>query len=188
MPAFRDLTGQTFNRLTVVRLNGRTGGRHAWLCSCVCGNETSVITDALKSGKTKSCGCLNDEVRSAMTAIRNRVNARKYAEMHVKHGHKRLNATSKTYAIWRAMKERCANPVGRNECYVGVSVCERWKEDFRNFLADLGEKPEGKSLDRINPFGNYEPENCRWATAHEQRMNTRSNWLKRNQVERGAWA
>jgi hypothetical protein len=88
------------------------------------------------------------------------------------------------------MKDRCDCPSNAgfsSHGAKGVAVCERWR-DFRNFLADMGERPEGTSLDRINPFGNYEPENCRWATPEVQHQNTRRNWLKGEQLERGAWS
>ena len=90
-----------------------------------------------------------------------------------KHGH--TNPETPTYASWYNMRQRCEKPNavgyhlwgGR-----GIKVCERW-QDFRNFLTDMGEKPKGKTLDRIDNDGNYEPGNCRWATYHEQLQNTR---------------
>lgn len=176
MPAFVDLTGQVYGRLTVVGHGGRIVGRHAWECKCTCGRAAVVASHCLRSGNSRSCGCLNDEVRSAMTAARNRANkGRVLWELHG-HGSKR-NGRSPTYQSWRAMSARIDHPSERDACYVGVSICDRWR-DFRNFLADMGERPDGMTLDRENPFGNYEPGNCRWATRSTQSKNTRVNWLK----------
>jgi hypothetical protein len=181
MPAFVDLTGAVYGRLTVLRLGHRIGGRHAWLCRCECGTEKVIASQSMRSGNTKSCGCLNEEVRSLMTAERNRANKGK--TQWLRHGHKRGTEPggSPTYLSWKSMKVRCDNPTGRSRCYVGIEICDRWRV-FSNFLADMGERPEGMTLDRINPFGNYEPGNCRWATPGQQRMNTRKNF-----EEAGTW-
>ena len=183
MPAFVDLTGHVYSRLTVLSLGHRLGGRHAWNCRCDCGREALVSSSCLRMGTTKSCGCLNSEVRSRMRAEKNRANNGK--TLWSIHGHKSksLPGGSPTYLSWKAMKIRCDSPGKRDACYAGVAICDRWRE-FNNFLSDMGERPEGKTLDRINPFGNYEPGNCRWATATEQRINTRANWIKRG----GAWS
>ena len=86
---------------------------------------------------------------------------------------------SKTYHTWEGMKQRCLNPnATRYPSYgaIGVTVCNRWL-DFKNFYMDMGDRPEGKTLDRIDPFGNYEPSNCRWATRKEQQNNQRRHKL-----------
>lgn len=91
------------------------------------------------------------------------------------HGHTRAGWMSRTYQAWVSMRERCGNQTRRgykNWGGRGISVCERWLT-FANFLADMGERPDGKSLDRVNNDGNYEPNNCRWATASEQALNRR---------------
>lgn len=88
-----------------------------------------------------------------------------------KHG----KAYSKEHHIWREMRQRCNNRKAKDYRYYGgqgVTVCERWSK-FENFYADMGPKPEGLTLDRINPFGNYEPSNCRWASRMVQAQNTR---------------
>jgi hypothetical protein len=93
------------------------------------------------------------------------------------HGHASGGSDSRTYRIWAGMKQRCLNPKTTHYGYYGgrgIKVCERWM-DYRNFLADMGEAPEGLSLDRINPDGNYEPGNCRWATDKVQANNKSRN-------------
>lgn len=93
----------------------------------------------------------------------------------MKHGHRTKYRKTPTYHSWAKMKTRCNNPHAHNYEYYGgrgITVCERWSS-FKNFLEDMGERPENKTLDRIDPNGNYEPSNCRWATAKEQRVNQR---------------
>jgi hypothetical protein len=95
----------------------------------------------------------------------------------LRHGHARASRPSRTYNTWQSMIRRCHNPGTRQErkWYAdrGIRVCDRWRESFDNFLADMGERPEGRTLDRIDTDGNYEPGNCRWATPIEQRHNRR---------------
>lgn len=97
------------------------------------------------------------------------------AQRPMKHGHGRRGHESDIWWIWKGMIKRCTNSNHKSWKYyggLGIRVCERWRE-FTNFLADMGERPDGTSLDRINPNGNYEPSNCRWATPREQRVNQR---------------
>lgn len=172
----KDLTGQRFSRLVVI---GESGERDKhlnvkWLCKCDCGNEILVITGSLKTGNTRSCGCLQDEVN----ATKGR-----------KHGNCTINGISPEYIAWNNMKQRCNNP--ENDAYQnygcrGVSVCPRWLGDdgFSNFLSDMGERPTPKhSLDRFpdNDNGIYEPTNCKWSTKKEQERNKRTNhWVEYN--------
>lgn len=155
----RDLTGQRFGRLTVVERGGRTpSGRNVmWRCRCDCGQERTVVSSVLTRGESASCGCLRREASKARAT---------------KHGHA-TGETSRTYNSWACMWQRCTNPeysqYGRYGGR-GISVCERWSS-FTAFLADMGERPEGRTLDRINTNGNYEPNNCRWATPKEQTAN-----------------
>lgn len=164
-----DLTGRVFGRLTVVSYShthktpsGQS--KASWLCQCECGNQLVVKSQPLKIGNTSSCGCLRNE----LTGNRSRT-----------HG---MTGTP-TYETWRGMRERCERPDNhRYSSYGGrgIKVCDRWMNSFENFLADMGERPDGMTLDRIDVNGNYEPGNCKWATDAEQRMN------KRNSIKRAA--
>jgi hypothetical protein len=171
--SFVDRTGCIYGSLTVVGYMGMEGRSIArWLCMCACGEESVVNGSNLKSGSTKSCGCQ-----------RNKFNR-------VTHG---LSKTAE-YRVWRGMLTRCGNPKDHtyhNYGGRGITVCERWLK-FKNFSADMGRRPsKDHSIDRINNNGNYEPENCRWATIAEQRSNQRTNTLLtyqgRTQIMK-AWA
>lgn len=185
MTALVDLTGRRFARLLVVSQDGKIGRRIAWRVRCDCGTEKRVVGYELSGGGTRSCGCLLREVMSLVgkrtAAANSRKGAAKAAAARTRHGHATDTGRTPTYGTWEAMGQRCNNP--KNKKYNlyggrGVTVCERWRV-FANFLADMGERPVGKTLDRINPFGNYEPGNCRWATAKEQ-----ANNLRRHHAER----
>lgn len=139
--------------------------RSAYLCECMCGTKSIVSGFALTHGRSKQCKTCS--ARSAGGAA---------GRVLFKHGHSPFGRKpSRTYSSWYAMKARCSNPNNkRYDDYAGrgITFCDRW-ESFQNFLEDMGERPEGTSLDRINVNGNYEPTNCRWADAQTQANNKR---------------
>ena len=157
-----DLVGQTFGRLFVAaRAGTNSAGRRLWRCHCACGRTVTTNTRALTAGETSSCGCYRSERIKALST---------------KHGHSPRYNHSRTYVAWRSMLSRCLNPKHPHyDLYGGrgVKVCARWRRSFTAFLADMGAKPAGLTLDRIDPYGNYTPSNCRWATWSEQRLNQR---------------
>ena len=153
------LEGQTFGRLTAVEDLGNVEGYRAYRCSCSCGSETVVAAHRLLHEKgPRSCGCLQ---REAVT----------------KHG----KEGTRIYKIWSNMKARCNDSTHRSYPTYGgrgITVCDRWTNDFVAFYADMGDPPtDDHTLDRRDTNGNYSPDNCRWATWLEQANNTRANVL-----------
>ncbi len=157
-----DLKGQKFGRLTVIRpTNERCFGRVVWLCRCDCGAIVKIDRGNLMNGSSRSCGCLK------RAPLKER---RKASDYHVN------GERSGTYICWGSMRQRCNNP--KNPNYKdyggrGIVVCERWN-DYKNFLKDMGKRPEGLTLERIENDGNYEPENCKWVSMIEQGRNRRN--------------
>jgi hypothetical protein len=157
--------GERYGRLVVVADAGRQRRSRLYLCRCDCGNETRVLGYNLSAGRTRSCGCLHREEL-----------ARRNVATKTVHGHASRGRPSPTHSSWAAMLYRCTSPGSKDwPRYggVGVEVCHTWRR-FEEFLLDMGERPPGTSIDRIDPYGNYTPSNCRWATPSEQNRNRRA--------------
>jgi len=150
-------TGEVFGKLTVLSFSGKYGSHRLWKCRCSCGTEKVIRQSNLVSKQTMSCGCLRKEHHAR------------------KHGFGGV-LRSPEYRAWQCMRSRCLNP--KDKAYKnyggrGIGVCERWSS-FESFLADMGLRAsKDHSLDRIDVQGNYEPNNCRWATRSEQMKNCR---------------
>ena len=160
MAAPQELIGQVFGRLTVLaREPNDRFGKTRWRCQCTCGKETVTRANTLLKGETRSCGCLHVETA--------RVNNRT-------HGQRR----TREYGIWCAMKSRCLTSTDKHYRWYGargITICRPWQDSFEQFMADMGPRPPGMTLDRRDNEGHYTPENCHWATRTYQMRNTRRN-------------
>lgn len=155
-----DMAGQRFGRLEIISQDPekQRDGRPKWICRCECGTIKSINGKNLRRGLVNSCGCLQSELNK----IRSRT-----------HG----LAGTPEYQIWNAMKGRCENPNDAGYRYYGgrgISVHPRWKF-FENFIKDMGPRPDGLTLERVNNYEGYGPDNCKWATREEQANNKRSS-------------
>lgn len=165
-----DLVGKRFGKLIVLKEKGKNEHRAiVWECLCDCGNITETTTANLKSGHTKSCGCIL---------------AKMIGKTNYKHGDGGHKTRSRLYKIWTSMKQRCENP--KSDSYKwygakGVRLCKEWDDytvfkewAFKNGYDENAEQWKC-TIDRINPYGNYEPNNCRWVDMHTQNLNRRCN-------------
>lgn len=150
--------GQRYGRLTVLSDAGRIGAHRHYRCTCDCGQLATVSKYRLASGHTRSCGCIHSEGVSRRNT-------------------KHSMAGTPTYRVWKGMMARCYQPsADRFDQYGGrgISVCDRW-HSFPNFFADMGQRPPGMSIDRIDVDSGYGPGSCRWATAVQQAQNKTNN-------------
>lgn len=151
--------GQKFGRWTILDKSLFKNKKIFWKCRCECGVQRFVQSYHLRTGESRSCGCLSSDVST---------------QMWTKHG---LSKQPGIYVAWRAMIQRCESPGKDKYKYYagrGIKVCKRWRKSFEAFLEDMGNKPSPDlSLDRINNDGDYEPGNCRWATRSQQIQNSR---------------
>jgi len=153
------------SRLTITDIVREKGKKAVAKCVCSCGTAKDILLSHVKNGRIKSCGCLRNET-SRITGNKNR-----------KHG-RSVGRRCPAYRSWEGMKSRCMNssdPSFHLYGGRGIFVCDEWIQSFELFLHDMGERPRGTSLDRKNTDGNYEPENCRWATSQVQGRNKRNN-------------
>lgn len=154
MPKFRDLTGQKFNRLSVLRHLGKNASKkQVWECLCDCGVTKPVDGGSLVSGNTTSCGCY----------LKERI---------TKHG----GWNKSSYHTWAGMMQRCYSVKSKDYPRYGgsgIEVCVPWRE-YVGFVKDMGEPEGNQTLDRIDPYGSYTPDNCRWASPYTQARNTRA--------------
>ena len=191
-----DLNRQRFGRFLVLARGPNTSrGQTQWLCRCDCGTERLVRGVDLRSGKSRSCGCLQREI--AQVGGRERGMAAAHAAI-TKHGHAKKGQQHPLYTTWRGMIDRCTRPSCPNFYRYGgrgIRICDRWRNNFAAFLADIGPRPSPRhTLDRIDNDGNYEPRNVRWATREEQMGNqqprshldraasTRRGWVTRRKA------
>jgi hypothetical protein len=179
MAPHRKLTGERFGRLVVLR-RIPAGKNSKFVCLCNCGNESIVQRPHLLQGDTKSCGCLAREAQRRVGLS--------HRGVPTKHGHCMTGGRSRTYGAFTGMLQRTGNPNNSKYRYYGganppVIVCDRWNPNrggsFKNFLADMGERPEGTTLGRFCDVGNYEPGNCAWQTYKEQGAEQRKKNLLR---------
>lgn len=159
-PATRIVNGRLSQKGDSFRIRRRTGHERHAVFSCNCGKKIIASTNNVRLGNTLSCGCLKTDLAGTHLAV---------------HGHAQKCRKSRTYNSWLSMRRRCASKEGtRHWVYYGakgIQVCDRWENSFEAFLEDMGERPDGMTIDRIKGNLGYTKDNCRWATGKTQRMN-----------------
>ncbi|NDC25306.1 MAG: hypothetical protein EBZ49_14425 [Proteobacteria bacterium] len=159
-----DISGNVYGRLTVIhKVKAKSTASSYWLCRCICGKEKTVSSAKLRNGLTLSCGCYRASLKNNLI-------------------HGMANKTP-TYRTWKEMRQRCLNPRSDKARWYsgrGIKICDRWLQSFEAFLEDMGERPVGKTLDRKDVNGNYEPSNCRWATPRQQAESNRGCFRRGN--------
>lgn len=169
-----EMIGKKFNMLTVLAEAGRTkAGNIIYKCLCSCGEVKNIDGVSIRRGHTKSCGCLLIE-----SCTKNGLKRKTHGQSYKKEG---------IYHIWQSLKARCLNE--SNGSYMnyggrGITVCDRWRNSFESFSEDMGQRPKGFTIDRIDTNGNYQPDNCRWATNADQCQNKRNNVLNSRDVDK----